>query len=293
MENKTITYRKEEQEQISELTRTDETVQQKQLSEIEKTLQTLSQDVHKLQSQKTNNTFSTQDVCYQQPQQEADGGHTQGIYRKASNTQKTETPVTPTPISGTPTAHNPYLNHDRDCQRYPPERYTQWSNPYSPLDMYCDNSHRINQFTKSSIPTKLNTEADPGKADLKAQTFYHQFQAYASQYNVGLKPLADLGPDVDDYYQPSHYGMTTQEMEIERTANSRALAPKIVQAVEDQMTVDWLSSMMTTITNGYEIMKELMRQHIPSLNPATTSSAYAINPKPEYDADTDKHSFNA
>ena len=109
MENKTITYRKEEQEQISELTRTDETVQ-KQLSEIEKTLQTLSQEVNNLQSQKTSNKFSTQDVCYQQPQQEANGGHTQGIYLKALNTQKTETPVTPMPE--TPTAHNPYIDHD-------------------------------------------------------------------------------------------------------------------------------------------------------------------------------------
>ena len=114
------------------------------------------------------------------------------------------------------------------------------------------------QFTKSSIPTKLYTEGDPGKADFKAHTFYHQFQAYASQYKIGLKPLADLGPDVDDYYQPSFYGMTTQEMEIECTANSRALAPKIVHAVDDQMTINWLSSMMTTITDGYEIMKELM-----------------------------------
>ena len=90
LENKTITYRKEEQEQISELTRTNETVQ-KQLSEIEKTLQTLSQAVTNLQSQKANTTFSTQDVCYQQTQQEANGGHTQGTYRKASNTQITET----------------------------------------------------------------------------------------------------------------------------------------------------------------------------------------------------------
>ena len=159
--------------------------------------------------------------------------------------------------------------------------------------MYQDTLHRLNQFTKLSIPTKLNTEGNPGKADLKAQTFYHQFQAYASQYNVGLKALADLGRDMDNYYQPSRYGMTTQEVEIKRTANSRALAPKIVQAVEDQMKVDWLSSMMTKITDGYEIMKELMRQHIPSPNLATTSSAYAVNPKPEYNADMDIHSFNA
>ena len=109
MENKTTTYRKEEQEQISEITRANETVQ-KQLSEIEKTLQTLSQAVTNLQSQKANTTFSTQNVCYQQPQQEANGGHTQGIYLKALNTQKTETPVTPMPE--TPTAHNPYIDHD-------------------------------------------------------------------------------------------------------------------------------------------------------------------------------------
>ena len=115
LENKTITYRKDKQEQISKLMRTNAIVQ-KQLLEIEKTLQTLSQAVTNLQTQKAPISFSTQDVCYQQPQQEANGGHTQGIYRKASNTQKTETPVTPTPVSRTPTAHNPYINHDRDCR---------------------------------------------------------------------------------------------------------------------------------------------------------------------------------
>ena len=88
--------------------------------------------------------------------------------------------------------------------------------------------------------------------------------------------------------------MTTQEMEIKRTASLRALlAPKIIEAVDDQMTVDWLSSMMTTITDGYKITKELMRQHIPSLKLATTSSVYAVNPKPEYNTNTDIHSFNA
>ena len=105
--------------------------------------------------------------------------------------------------------------------------------------------------------------------------------------------IADLGPAVEDYYQPSQYGMTTQEMDVELTVNLRALAPKIIQAVDAQMTIDWLSSMMTTITNGYKIMKELMRQHIPSLKPAKTSSAYAVNPKPKYIADTNIHSFNA
>ena len=146
MENKTITYRKEQQEQISELTRTNETVP-KQLLEIEKTLQTLSQAVTNLQSQKAPTIFSTQDVCYQKPQQEATGGHTQGIYRKAPTMQKTESPVTlnPMPMPTPNSAHNPYINHDRDCQHYPPdrhppERYTQWSNPYSPPDIYQDNS---------------------------------------------------------------------------------------------------------------------------------------------------------
>ena len=43
----------------------------------------------------------------------------------------------------------------------------------------------------------------------------------------------------------------------------------------------------------YEVMKQLMLQHFPSLNPATTSSAYSVNPKPEDTIETDIHSVNA
>ena len=179
LENKTIMYIKVEQEQISELTRTDESVQ-KQLLEIKKTLQTLSQVVPNTKG--SHHILYTGCLLPTTPKRSYWGPHTmnllpQGTYY--SKTQNPEPPVNPKSIPPTGTippnpAHNPYINHDCHCQHYPPDRhptkrYTQWSNPYSPPDIYCNNSYSLNKFTKSSIPTKLNTDkGDPGKADLKA-----------------------------------------------------------------------------------------------------------------------------
>ena len=113
--------------------------------------------------------------------------------------------------------------HNRQCypaDQFPVDQYNKWGSPYSAPDTYHKKFHQLIQFTKSLLPTKLNSKWDPGKLNLKAQTFYHHSSRHMYKYQVGLKPLADLGPDIEDYYQLSQYRMTTQEMEVKCTGNS-------------------------------------------------------------------------
>ena len=294
-QNELIAFRNESKEEISALTRSEDSFSTK--------IQAMEEKINQLETQillahtphHTTASTTTTEQIRNPPQVPTKPAHTP---------PQTSTPTQPVnDYAGTYTSVSgePYIPPQNPHNRYPENPYPHFHpnqyHGYSPQQthshshMQPNNTYRINAFNKSICTVKLKIVEPHEDSDVVGLGFYNQFHAYAISYQVGLKPFMELGPSVNDYYAPSALTMTVEEQMQERQANATILATKLLQAVEDQHIVTYLSRDIRIANDGYEMMKWLMRHHLPQLRPQR--SYHAIPEKPVYSLNTDILTFQS
>ena len=123
---------------------------------------------------------------------------------------------------------------------------------------------KIEQLNRASTPFDFNID-NKDMADISTLLFYNQFYAHLTQFSIGIKPFLELGPDVEDYYKPSSPNMSHDKRMQERNDYKGPIANKLLTLIKDTEYTTWFTTTPEIYSDGYEMLKQLIRHNIPAL----------------------------